>query len=160
MSTSVRVWHQNPCRHCYSPTPFICGASEPSIPMSPSARCYIWKRRGGGKNSPFCHCGLPWKPIQTKTVGTVFLESCQWGNWPEYFLGRLTRKSTRRSCRAGHFIMSTLPLPLGSDNPMAAAFISIFQPLLSPWHIVTTEQIRHVSAVHKWDLNVTLTTSM
>ena len=31
----------NPCRHCYSPTPFICGASEPGSPMSPSARYYI-----------------------------------------------------------------------------------------------------------------------
>ena len=46
------------------------------------------------------------------------------------FLGGLTCNSTRRSCRPGHFIMSTPPLPLGSDNPMTAAFISIFQPLL------------------------------
>ena len=124
------------------------GHQSPVFPCPLQQQLYL-KRDVGGKNSPFCHSGLPWKPIQTKTVGPVFLESCQWGNWPEYFLGRLTRKSTRRSCRAGHFIMSTPPLPLGSDNPRAAAFISIFQPLLSPWHIVTTEQIRHVSAVIK-----------
>ena len=151
MSTSVRVWHQNPCRHCYSPTPFICGASEPSIPMSPSARCYIWKRRGGQKLSILSL----WAPLETNSDQNSwdgFSGKLPVGKLAEYFLGRLTRKSTRRSCRAGHFIMSTPPLPLGSDNPMTAAFISIFQPLLSPWHIVTTEQIRPVSAVYKCNI--------
>ena len=102
-----------------------------------------------------------WAPLETNSDQNswdrFFLESCQSGNWPEYLL---TCKSTRRSCRAGHFIMSTPPLPLGSDNPMTAAFISIFQPLLFPWHIVTTEQIRLVSAAYKRDLNVTLATSI
>ena len=115
-------------------------------------------------------------PIQTKTAGMVFLESCQSGNWAKYFfggltcntigkldrilfLGGLTCNSTRRSCRPGHFIMSTPPLPLGSDNPMTAAFISIFQPLLYKVplaHIVTREQIRPVSAVYENNLNLTI----
>ena len=84
-----------------------------------------------------------WVPIQTKTAGMVFLERCQLRNWPEYFLEGLTCNSTRRSCRSGHFIMSTPPIPLGADNLMTSAFISIFQPFLCfPSHIVTTEQIR------------------
>ena len=98
----------NPCRHCYSPTPFICGASEPGSPMSPSARCYIWKRRGG-KNSPFCHSGLHWKPIQTKTVGQFFLESCQSGNWPEYFFGGWRARA--RGGAVERAILSCLLLP-------------------------------------------------
>ena len=53
----------NPCRHCYSPTPFICGASEPGSPMSPSARCYIWKRRGGQKLSILSL----WAPLETNS---------------------------------------------------------------------------------------------
>ena len=97
----------------------------------PFSRLLYLKETRGAKTLHFVTVGSPGNQFRPKQLGLFFLESCQSGNWPD-FLGGLTCKSTRRSCRPGHFIMSTPPLPLGSDNPMTAAFISIFQPLLFP----------------------------
>ena len=139
------------CLHCYSATPFIC-AWFSHVPFS----MVLYLKETWGQKLSILSL---WGPNSDENSWDGFSGKLPVGKLLKYFLGRLTWKSTRRSCRPGHFIMSAPPLPLGSDNPMTAAFISIFQPLVFPWHIVTAEQIRSVSAVYKRDLNVTIANS-